>query len=181
MISSSVSRSGSLAAVSFCACVALASTSATATPPPEEMPAICVRTICVLVLPPFSSRVAGYSSQFDPRSGKQLLSARFDNGVVITIASSPVSGHETVESEGLSFRWSRKADGMLVGSSCSLCADSDDWKGQALGISVHGDPEKVDSVLKDGLVRVWAMSTRGHWQGAWYDLRLSRPYRVRFP
>jgi len=62
---------------------------AAATPPPEKMPASCIQTLCVLLLPQAGTEVESYEGWLDVKTGKQLIGAKTRLGVRVNVASSP--------------------------------------------------------------------------------------------
>lgn len=155
---------------------------AAAAPPPEMMPASCVQTLCVLILPQAGSEVESYEGRLDARTGKQLISAITSLGVGVNVASSPVRGREESAREALKFNWAWVSDSLLVGSSCSLCSASDGWGGQAIGISIHGiDSRAIRAFIEGGGIRIWRLDLNGEWTGEWRELRLGSTHRVDLP
>lgn len=154
---------------------------ALATPPPEQVPAICTQTLCALVVPEASTKVMTYSTSLDISTGAQWISAKLSSGVIVHVVSKPIERKVHI-SNNSEFHWDRRLPTLAVASSCLLCSGLDKWSNQAVGISIYGsDLESVDSFIQGGGIRLWAFSTSGPWNGVWRDLPLGPTNRVDFP
>ena len=150
--------------------------------PPEEVPQICAKTICVLVVPDASARVVGYSSTLEARTGKQMITARLSTGVMVTVVSRPFLAEIESGGDFSGFEWERKSENTWVTSSCALCFQGVSWVGQGVGIAIHGaDYSSVTSFVDGGGVRLWSINYNGRWNGEWRAVALGPKFRVKFP
>lgn len=155
---------------------------ALATPPPEQVPAICAQTICLLVLPEASIRVTRYASEFNMHSQEQILSAKLSTGVVVHVVSRPTRKGMKKGQINSDVNWSKRSEKLFVASSCLLCSGEYHWGGQAIGIAIYGDESRsVNSFLEGGGIRLWSLNMNGKWMGNRRDLPLSHTYRIPFP
>lgn len=153
-----------------------------ATPPPEETPAICAESFCVLITPQEPLQLVRYVVVLDVKSKRQTIYAYFSSDLIVSFVALPHDGQSKMVEPDPGFAWNYQSAKLATAHACMSCGERSQWRAQRVGIAAATtSPNALNQFISSAGIRVWPLNLRGKWNGSWRDLPLGTKERVRRP